>query len=132
MLNDAPVLLQAEPTVKSGLAVNTPKRRSSANRKKEVPHSFDVSEDYGTVRYRGKDHVLTSNQSLMMRVLHQAYLNRFPDVEKLKLLAAIENEESQVKDSWKRSPLWGTLIVSSKRRGRYRLNLPKPARVNQK
>jgi hypothetical protein len=94
--------------------------------------SFEVSADGGTVRYRGKDHILTRNQSLMMGVLHRAYLKGFPDVEKLALLEAIENEEGQVKDSWKGSPLWGTLIVSDKRRGRYRLNLPNPARVNQK
>jgi hypothetical protein len=92
---------------------------------------FRCSEDYGTVRYQGKDHILTPNQSSMMRVLHEAYLKGFPDVEKLRLLAAIENEESQVKDSWKGSPLWQTLIVSSARRGRYRLNLPAVATVNQ-
>jgi hypothetical protein len=105
---------------------------SSATANRKLAPSFEVSEDCGTVRYRGKEYVLTRNQASMMRVLYQAYLDGFPNVEKLKLLAAVNNEESQVKDSWKLSPLWGTLIVSDKRRGRYRLNLPNPARVNQK
>jgi hypothetical protein len=92
---------------------------------------FEVSPDYLTVRYRGEEIILTRNQSQMLKVLHGAYLSGFPDVEKLKLLAAIDNEESQVKDSWKSSPLWRTLIVS-KRKGVYRLDLPSKRKANQK
>jgi hypothetical protein len=84
--------------------------------------TFDVSDDYRTITYQDRTHYLTQNQAAMMRELHANYiLGRA--TTKNSLLAAIQSETSQVKDSWKRSPLWGSLVVSCKN-GLYRLNIP--------
>jgi hypothetical protein len=84
--------------------------------------SFPFSEDYRGVLFRKRWYPLTRNQSLMVRVMYQAFLDGFPDVHKDKLLTAIESETSSVRDSWRASPLWNTLVVSRKK-GTYRLNL---------
>ena len=80
-------------------------------------------DDYASVRYKGDVIPLTRNQSIMIRLLHRAHLDGHPDVSKDRLLSAIESETSEVRNSFKKSPLWKTLVVS-KRRGTYRLDLP--------
>ena len=84
---------------------------------------FSASEDYRSVTYKGDSHILTQNQSIMVRLLHRAHLAGHPDVGKDRLLLAIESETSEVRSSFKNSPLWNSLIVR-KRRGTYRLDLP--------
>jgi hypothetical protein len=60
----------------------------------------------------------------MVKLLHDAYQHGTPAVGKATLLAAIEAETSRVRDSFKNSPLWGTLVVSNtKPRGTYQLDL---------
>jgi hypothetical protein len=83
---------------------------------------FDAAPDYRSICFRGKRHTLTRNQSKIIGVLHKALLAGHPDVSKDKLLSAIESETSQVRDSFRRSPLWKTLVTSP-RLGVYRLNL---------
>jgi hypothetical protein len=85
---------------------------------------FSAGSDYRTVRFRGEEHHLTQNQSVIIKMLHEAYLHGTRAVGKLTLLKAIEAETSRVRDSFKRSPLWGTLILSNRKpRGTYQLNL---------
>ena len=85
--------------------------------------TFSASEDYRSVRFNGKLHVTTKYQAIMIKVMHQAYIAKHPDVGAMPLLAAIENETSDVRNTFKNSPLWKTLVVC-KRKGTYRLNLP--------
>jgi hypothetical protein len=93
-------------------------------------HSFSLSDDSLSVRFEGKEHPLTPAQGQMMKVLWDAYQSGHPTVSKAKLLAAVERETSQVRDSWRNSPLWNVLIVAA-RRGSYRLDLPKQSRVSK-
>lgn len=95
-------------------------KEDEASTKKPI---FSASEDYRSVTYNGDSHILTQNQSIMVRLLHRAHLAGHPDVSKVQLLFAIESETSEVRNSFKKSPLWKTLIVS-KRKGTYRLDLP--------
>jgi hypothetical protein len=88
-----------------------------------VQPAFELSDDCVSVRFRGESYTLTKNQAAMMAVLWDAHRKRNQAVGKDKLLQAIENETSEVRDSWRRSPLWKTLIVSAKK-GAYRLSLP--------
>jgi hypothetical protein len=84
---------------------------------------FSASEDYRSVTYKGDIHSLTPNQSVMIQLLHRAYDAGHPDVGKHRLLSAIGTKASEVRDSFKKSPLWKKLVVS-KRKGTYRLDLP--------
>jgi hypothetical protein len=94
-------------------------------------NDFGISPDYRSVSFSGETFTLSKNQGAMLKVLYEAHLSKYPDVEKLRLLGAIENETSEVRDTWKSSRLWKTLIVSE-RRGTYRLNIQyKPARPSQ-
>jgi hypothetical protein len=66
---------------------------------------FSASEDYRSVTYKGDSHILTQNQSIMVRLLHCAHLAGHPEVGKDRLLLAIESETSEVRSSFKNSPL---------------------------
>jgi hypothetical protein len=90
----------------------------------EANATFPFSEDYRSVEFRKKQHTLTRNQSLMVSIMHRAFLTGFPNVDKDKLIAAIDSGTSNVRDSWRGSSLWKTLLISRKK-GTYRLNLPK-------
>jgi hypothetical protein len=91
---------------------------------KEKEPIFSASEDYRSIRYKGATYTLTRNQATITRMLHEAYLKGTPTLGKNALLAAIEAETSRVRDSFKVSPLWGTLIVQNRKpRGTYQLDL---------
>ena len=85
--------------------------------------TFSASGDYRSVRFKGKRYPTTRYQAIMIRVMHQAHIAGHPDVGAATLLEATENETSAVRNTFKTSPLWRTLVVG-KRRGTYRLNLP--------
>jgi hypothetical protein len=91
---------------------------------KKSRSQFAHSPDYRTIRFRGKQYHLTRNQSKIVQLLHQSYLNGTPAVGKELLLRDIEAETSRVRDSFKNSPLWRSLIIpNEQRRGTYQLNL---------
>ncbi len=94
-----------------------------------APESFGHSPDYRSVRFHGRAYPLTDNQACMIEVLHIAFQQGTPNVGKKTLLAAIEQETSRVRDSFKESPLWQKLIVTGDGRGTYKLN---PAIVDPK
>jgi hypothetical protein len=85
---------------------------------------FTASIDYRSIRFNGVPHALTRNQGTIIKILHEAFQRGTPSVGTFALLAAVESESSRVKDFFRRSPLWRTLVVSGERRGTYRLNLP--------
>jgi hypothetical protein len=85
--------------------------------------TFSASEDYRSVRFKGEPYATTRYQAIMIRVMHEAHITGHPDVGAAKLLQAIENETSDVRNTFKKSPLWRTLVVG-KRKGTYRLSLP--------
>ncbi len=82
---------------------------------------LSVAEDFRSIRWKGELHTLTRQQGQMFEVLYQAYKAGHPDVSKGRLLTAIENETSEVRSTWRKSPLWRKLIVHT-RKGVYRLN----------
>jgi hypothetical protein len=82
---------------------------------------FSVSADCRSVVFGGQQHSLTRSQALMMKILVERHEGRHPVVDKDTLLSAVESETSTVRDFWKGSPLWKTLIIS-KKKGTYQLN----------
>ncbi len=89
----------------------------------EQQRGVTVSADFRSVVFKGKCQALTLAQSQMMRILWEAHQSGHPSVGKERLLAAIERETSQVRDTWRGSDLWQTLIVMAKK-GVYELKLP--------
>jgi hypothetical protein len=85
--------------------------------------AFTHSIDYRSIRINGQTHALTLNQATIIKILHEAHQRGTPWVGKAELLAAVESETSRVQDSFKRSPLWQTLVISGERKGTYGLNL---------
>jgi hypothetical protein len=84
---------------------------------------FTHSDDYRSIRFRGENHSLSHHQAIIVATLHKAHLAGLPDVAKAKLLAAIQAETSEVRDSFRKSALWKTLVCRGSRRGSYRINL---------
>jgi hypothetical protein len=76
---------------------------------------FEISEDCRTVYWNGSHYPLTRNQGAMIELLRRAYESGKPAVSKDRLLGSIGNETSEVRDSWRRSPLWRRLIFSPKK-----------------
>jgi hypothetical protein len=108
------------PDMRAGAQQNTPLPTALNNPEGDT---FSASEDYRSVRFKGELYVTTRYQAIMIRVMHEAHIAGHPDVGARKLLEAIENETSDVRNAFKKSPLWRTLVVC-KRKGTYRLNLP--------
>lgn len=79
--------------------------------------------DYRSVLFEGKQYTLTRNQATIVKTLHRAREAGPSTVGTDTLLAAIEAETSRVCDSFKNSPLWGTLVVRGEKRGTYKLSL---------
>jgi hypothetical protein len=108
------------PDMRVGAQQNTPLPMVPNNPEGDT---FSASGDYRSVRFKGELYVTTRYQAVMIRVMHEAHIAGHPDVGAMKLLEAIENETSDVRNTFKKSPLWRTLVVS-KRKGTHRLNLP--------
>jgi len=101
-------------------------RPAPGDRQSRLPKEplFSPSDDYRSVRFDGNEYLLTLNQSKIVRCLHDAHARKHPNVAKARLLSAIGSETSEIRDSFRKSPLWKTLVVSGGRRGTYRLKLP--------
>ena len=95
-----------------------------SNRAKQLPllHSSH-SEDYVSITFNDQTFTLTSRQAQVVQILHEAHKNELPDVVQHHILEELGSQRSRLRDTFKRSDLWGTLIVQGKKSGTYRLNL---------
>ncbi|MGA7637525.1 MAG: hypothetical protein WCB00_11385 [Candidatus Acidiferrales bacterium] len=91
---------------------------------------FEHSGDYRSIWWNGKDHSLTYRQALVVQLLYEAYLAGTPGLSGAYILEKLEATTSRLRDSFRRSDLWGKgkLIIPGTKRGLYCLNLPDPAR----
>jgi hypothetical protein len=84
---------------------------------------FQHSADYRSISFDGQHYTNTSRQAQIIEILHIAFLSGTPDLSDSHILEALDSPSSRLRDSFKGSELWGTLIISN-RRGTRRLNLP--------
>ena len=84
---------------------------------------FRHSPDYAMVVVDGREYHLSPLRAAAVRVLHEACLQGVPELNGQYILAAIESNSTGLSDVFKRSPAWGTLVVSGATRGAYRLNI---------
>jgi len=88
-----------------------------------APRDFQHSDDYRSVVFEGERHTLTSQQAQIVEMLHNAHSSGTPDLGKDYILEKLGTPASRLRDTFKRSKLWGTLIVVGAKRGTCRLNL---------
>ena len=87
----------------------------------ETHLEFKYDEDCRSIRYRGEPYAPTSRQAIIVSILHKGFLTGHPDQSKENLITAIEAETSEVRDQFRETPLWKTLIIPGARRGTYRI-----------
>ena len=119
-LKQTPIPTSEQP--RAAIAEDHP-RTALLGRSTEVLMEFGHTDDYRSIRHQGKEHSLTARQATVVKLLHEALLSGYPLVAKARLLSAVESETSAVRDIFKGSPLWNTLISPAGGRGFYRLNL---------
>jgi hypothetical protein len=95
----------------------------SLNVRSESLLELKHSEDFRTVCYQGKEYHLTLNQARVTERLLKAHQNKTPEVHQATLLENLEIYSKRVRDVFKNSPTWGTLIVKGEKKGTFRLNL---------
>jgi hypothetical protein len=103
-----------------------PKKDSIPKEDEEFKHS----DDFRSIRWQGISYSLTPGQAQIVQILHEGCMAGTPELPNAYILEKLEATTSRLRDSFKRTDLWGDgkLIIPCKRRGMYRLNLPDPAR----
>lgn len=85
---------------------------------------FALAADYSTIFFNGGPHTPTKTQRSVLKTLYEQLKLGITQVPQDTLKNAMGNGAGSVKDAFKRSPLWGKLIVSNSRpKGTYSLNL---------
>ena len=87
------------------------------------PGVFAHSDDYISITFRGQSYTLTDSQAAAVRVLHENAKRGTPYVNQHTVLAEIESGAKRLRDLFRDSLLWDTLIVMGKRGGIYKLNI---------
>jgi hypothetical protein len=82
--------------------------------------------DFAWVVWKGHRYKLGPTARKAMRILYNAYDRHEPEVSGTALMKEIGTPSSRVRDVFKRTGLWKTLVVSTSP-GVYRLNLPDPS-----
>lgn len=89
-----------------------------------VRTDFQHAPDFRSIKFEGHSHTLTGKQAQVIEALHAAWLQGTPSLGTAHILEKLDTPASRLRDTFKRSDLWGTLIVRGKKRGTVRLNLP--------
>lgn len=84
---------------------------------------FRHSPDYRSVEWRGERFAFTSRQAQAIEILHREHVNGTPEVGHAYILESMDLLCSRLRDVFKHSEAWGTLVVAGKRRGTVRLNI---------
>ncbi len=75
------------------------------------------------MRLGDQEFFLNESQAHVLRILHHAAEQGTPDVGQQALLAEIESDANRLRDLFRDSPAWNTLIVPAKTKGAFGLNL---------
>ena len=84
---------------------------------------FTHSVDYRSVNLRGRQFFLTPLQAHAVQILHEDFLNGTPDIGQHALLEEIGSPQERLSHVFRRSDVWGELIVEGKTKGTVRLNI---------
>ncbi len=84
---------------------------------------FKASDDYACVSWQGEVIEFSPIQAQIIKTLHEHYERGTPSVSQHYLLDQVDSDSSRLRDLFRRSNAWNTLVVESTRRGNFRLNL---------
>lgn len=91
---------------------------------KEADPPFSHSDDYRSVRWRGRPYALTLQQAQVVEILHQAWKAGHPDVSQLEIMDRVGNPHGRLRGTFRGSGLFGNgFLVTIRRRGLYRLDI---------
>ena len=77
---------------------------------------------YTSVRWNDEEFHFSGMQASVVRLLHENYQRGVGEMSEHALLAEIESKSGRLRDLFRRSGAWETLIVRGERRGSFRLN----------
>jgi hypothetical protein len=80
------------------------------------------SDDFRDIKWQGQSFGLTPRQAEVVRLLYRAYENGTPQLSDKFICAALHTSESRLRDTFRKSKVWGTLIIPGNRPGTRRLN----------
>lgn len=83
-----------------------------------LPHS----PDFRSVSAHGGEFGFTAQQAPVVKLLYEAYENGTPDVGQVFILSELGLPGTQLRDLFRHSEAWGTLIISGSTRGTFRLS----------
>ncbi len=98
------------------------KQGSLSNQENQV-QTFVHSKDFRSVTWKGESFTFTSRQAQVIEMLYNAFKTKTPCVGKDRILEDLDSPSSRLRDTFKNSPAWKTLIIAGERRGTYRLNI---------
>jgi hypothetical protein len=94
-----------------------------ASGQRDLDEGFDHSDDFRSVRAAGREFSFTPLQAEVVKILYRAHRNRASEVGWPDIRVQLDSEAQRMRDIFKRSDAWGTLIVQGRTKGSYRLNL---------
>lgn len=104
-----------------GTIMDLLQERERRTQGREIAHS----DDFRSVRWFGREYSFTPQQAEIMKLLWEAYEAQTPDVDAALLLSDFSGSAAhRLRDVFRKSPAWGTMIVRGGSRGTYRLSRP--------
>ena len=100
------------------------KDKSPSGTERAGEHFFKHSRDYRSINKDGQDYTLTTNQAIVIDLLHENYKQGTPDISQTFILDTIGTNTTRLRDVFKDNPeAWNNLVAQGKRKGLYRLNI---------
>ena len=84
---------------------------------------FSYSDGFSQIRWRGTEYSLTPLQARAVSLLLDAYEDGLPEIHQNRILERIGSRSKRLEHLFKKSPLWGTLIVPGSRKGSFQLKI---------
>jgi hypothetical protein len=84
---------------------------------------FCASPDYHSVLFKGKVYSFGAMQAKAIQILHESFKNGTPEVGQAYVLEKVESKSDNLRDLFKKSDAWRTLIVAGDTQGNFRLNI---------
>jgi hypothetical protein len=81
------------------------------------------SDNFRYIRWQGYSFTLSNRQADVVRILYRSYENGIPEVPDKDICKELGTSESRLRDTFRKSKVWGTLIVKGTKPGMRRLTL---------
>jgi hypothetical protein len=105
------------------IADSPPPRTHASVSGNDDPAAFRIGVDGRAVWFLGAEHVVTPRQAQVVQLLYDARTNRTPSLGQDYLLEQIGSPGARLRDLFRGSSLWGTLIVRGGGKGTFRLSI---------